>query len=258
MDERKEDLGDTEPARPRRKDPFWLKPVVYGLLLVASLIIGVQIFNFVIMPAFVGHRDEVTVPDLAGKDVETAEALLVRAGLKLGDTRQRHDARPAGTIVAQHPGAGSSVKGGRTVAVIVSRGEAAGVVPRLDGQSMRNARLELETAGLNLGEIVSVPSQSVPQDVIIATEPSAGSTAPRGTPVNLLVSTGGSSRTYVMPDLRGRDASEVEISLREAGFTVEVADGGIRLFRGRRLVVDHQPAPGTRVTAASHITLHTD
>ena len=69
------------------------------------------------------------------------------------------------------------------------------VVPRLDGQSMRNARLELETAGLNLGEIVSIPSQSVPPDVIIATEPSAGSTAPRGTPVNLLVSTGGTSRT---------------------------------------------------------------
>jgi beta-lactam-binding protein with PASTA domain len=250
--------GKTRPLDSPAKPSPIRRLTIYGMILIVSFFIGVQLFNLVIMPAFVGHRDEVRVPDLTDKDVATAEAALAEAGLKLGDARQRYDPRPSGTIVDQHPDPLTLVKTGRTVAVIVSRGEAGGLVPSLEGQTLRNARLSLESAGLSLGEVVTVPSDQVSKDAIIATEPASGANAPKGTPVNVLVSQGGYGRAYVMPNLNGRDALEVQAALQQAGFTVQIEGRGGGFFTGRRRVTDHVPAPGARAFPGATITLYTD
>jgi serine/threonine-protein kinase len=205
----------------------------------------------------VGHKDEVHVPDLTGKDLDAAEKLLAQNSLILGETRQRHDPKPAGLIVGQHPPAGSAVKGGRSVAVVVSLGEEGGVVPKLSGETLRNARLSLESAGLTLGEEVQVNSETADKDAIIASEPAENAHAPRGAAVSVLVSRGWPSQAYIMPDLKGLDSIEMERRLTEAGFLVEVEMTGVR-SRGRRGIVNHEPAPGARIQVGERITLFSE
>lgn len=59
---------------------------------------------------------ELTMPDLVGRDVESASALLAQLGLVVGPTSYDSAATwPRGTIVAQSPAAGRPVAAGTTV-----------------------------------------------------------------------------------------------------------------------------------------------
>jgi serine/threonine-protein kinase len=230
--------------------------LMYAVLIFGAFLAGAFLFNAVIMPAFVGHREEVRVPNLIGKDLAKAEALLSKAGLKLGDTRQRHDPRPGGTIIFQQPPGGAAVKQDRAVAVVLSLGEKRSEVPDLKGETLRSARTALESAGLTLGQVFKIPSDDVEGETIIATEPSAGSPAARGVVVNLLLSSGRRGSGYMMPDLRGMEAAEVESRLTEGGFRVEWHSAGIP-SRHRR-VVEQDPLPGARVWPGSTIRLRSN
>lgn len=251
-----EEGAGVEAAERRRPPSLPRRLLLYGLLLAVSFFIGIQLFNLVIMPAFVGHRKEVEVPNLVGKEYAAAERQLARASLKLGDVQRRHDARKPGTILAQHPAGGLRVKIGREVALVVGLGQAASAVPTLRGQSQRNAQMALESAGLSPGETLVIPSETTPRDEVVATEPPAGSPAPGGAPVHLLVSAGGMGHAWMMPDLKQMDAGEVERRLTEAGFAVEVESRG-GVGRGRHRIVDHLPAPGARVRPGDRIVLYT-
>jgi len=244
-------------AKKKRKTPWLWKFVVYAFLLFAAFGLGALLFNSVIMPAFVGHSDEVKVPNVTGKELNAAEALVARAGLRLGETRRRHDPRPAGTVIAQHPDAGTEVKSRRSVILVVSLGEQGATVPDLTGESMRNVELALRQVDLEVGDVFKVPSRRVDADAVIATEPPAGAAAAKGSAVNVLMSSGASSPGYLMPDLRGLDAVEVERRLRDVGFDVSVTSRG-GLFGGRRRISDHVPEPGARVWPGRTVTLYTD
>lgn len=59
---------------------------------------------------------ELTMPDLVGRDLETASTLLAQLGLVLGATTYDSSASfPRGTVVSQSPAAGSAVAAGTTV-----------------------------------------------------------------------------------------------------------------------------------------------
>ena len=63
------------------------------------------------------------VPSLVGlSNVNDARALLVQNKLGLGSTTEQYSDKPAGTIIAQNPAAGSTVKVNSRVSVIVSAG----------------------------------------------------------------------------------------------------------------------------------------
>lgn len=242
--------------RPRRRSPIGAV-VVYGGLLAAAFGVGALLFNAVIMPAFVRRGDEVTVPDLTGKTRAEAEALLVDAGLVPGETRERHDQRPVDTVIRQQPRPGTAVKAGRTVILTVSRGEPGRLVPDLAGNTTRNAQLALGDVDLVVGDIVRAPSPTVPAEMVVASHPPAGATLPRGSRVDVLVSTGARGASgYVMPDLRGRELREVRDRLLDAGFQVEVQEQSYSFFRaGRTRITGQEPAPGSRVQSWHTIRL---
>lgn len=59
---------------------------------------------------------ELTMPDVVGRDLESASALLAQLGLVLGPTAYDSSASyPRGTVVSQQPAAGSAVAAGTTV-----------------------------------------------------------------------------------------------------------------------------------------------
>ncbi|MBR5407039.1 MAG: Stk1 family PASTA domain-containing Ser/Thr kinase [Lachnospiraceae bacterium] len=66
--------------------------------------------------------EEVQVPDLAGKDEETARALLVEAGLECDASEENSDTVAKGSVISQSVSAGTTVEKGSKVSIKISKG----------------------------------------------------------------------------------------------------------------------------------------
>ena len=120
----------------------------------------------------------VTVPSLTGSTCAGATAALTALGLKITCTNQYSDTVPSGQVVSWAP-TGPTPQG-TTIAVTISQGPAPVPVPDVVGMSVSDAITALQTAGLVAGTISGPGSGRV-----TGTSPAVGTTASRGTTVNL-------------------------------------------------------------------------
>ncbi|MGH7731206.1 MAG: PASTA domain-containing protein, partial [Candidatus Eiseniibacteriota bacterium] len=221
-------------------------------LAVLAFATGIVLFNNLVMPRLIHGVGQVTVPDLTNLTVEQAEQALRPLGLQVSRAGERFDpAAPRGFVIDQEPGAGTTVRGRKRVAVVVSLGEEFSSVPGLFGESVRSARMLIERAGLRPGSIVQAPSEETGEGLVAASDPGAETVLQRNTPVHLLVSTGAGSESFVMPDLVGREVAGVRRQLEALGFRVERS--GARTSVGS--IVAQTPPPGSRITRANVIQL---
>ncbi|ORT99627.1 Serine/threonine protein kinase PrkC, regulator of stationary phase [Anaerovibrio sp. JC8] len=67
----------------------------------------------------------VTIPDYSGMSVDSVKSNLAANKLTLGTVKEQTSSQPKGTVIGQSPAAGSEVKEGGAVNIIVSSGQAA-------------------------------------------------------------------------------------------------------------------------------------
>jgi eukaryotic-like serine/threonine-protein kinase len=226
--------------------------VTLTALAVLAFATGLLVFNNLVMPRLIHGVGQVTVPDLTNLTVEQAEQALRPLGLQVSRAGERFDpAAPRGFVIDQEPGAGSTVRGRKRIAVVVSLGEEFSSVPELFGESVRSARGLIQRAGLRSGSIVQAPSEEVGEGMVAASDPGAEAVLMRNTAVHLLVSTGAGSESYVMPDLLGREIAGVRRQLEALGFRIERS--GAQTSVGT--IVAQRPPPGSRITRADVIQL---
>jgi serine/threonine-protein kinase len=243
------------PPSERRRGPRFNLLTGTLLLSAIALVGGFLIVNLVLMPGLTRQGSEVRVPEVIGLSEREAERLLAAEDLRLSKiSEQWSQDVPRGFISAQDPPSGGVVKRGRRISVIVSLGAQGTSVPLLDGSTVRQAEILLESAGLRRGRIAQVYTDDVGRDLVIATDPPSETLVEQETGVDLLVSLGPLPREYVLPDLTGKDVSAVARSLRDEGFAVSLREGGPR---GRSDVVAAQdPPPGRRVAPRDSIILY--
>jgi len=223
-----------------------------GALAVLAFATGLVVFNNFVMPRLIHGVGQVTVPDLTNLTVEQAEQALRPFGLQVSRAGERFDpAAPRGFVIAQEPGAGSTVRGRKRISVVVSLGEEFSSVPALFGESVRSARMLVERAGLQPGSVVQAPSEEAGEGMVTASDPGPETVLMRNTPVHLLVSTGAGSESFVMPDLMGREVASVRRQLEALGFRIERS--GARTSVGT--IVSQRPPPGSRISRADVIQL---
>jgi len=197
------------------------KILAYAFIVVAAFVSGILIFNYVIMPGLTGRGDVVLVPDLRGVEKETARAKCQNSGYGMKVMREEHSgAVPEGYVISQRPEPGEGMKERRTVQVVVSAGRKMAVVPDLRGQSLRQAYLTLEGAGLRRGSISRVFTHMEGENAVYGSSPSAGSEVPAGSRVDLLFRIKDAQRVFRMPDLTGMDFQFARERLEELGFHV--------------------------------------
>ncbi|HOP07719.1 MAG TPA: PASTA domain-containing protein [candidate division Zixibacteria bacterium] len=178
--------------------------VMRGVVPLLILILIVLIFDNVVMPIVTRHGDEFPLPDLTGQR-------LMEAQLVLDDLHLRYEVaseefapgKPAGEILGQIPIGGTEVKIGRTIKFVVSLGEKMVAVPDVAGLSVRQARLDLETAGLSMGDITWAFSDTLPEKVVVLSYPPPGTEITSGSPVTLMVNRGRFADFTYMPQLVG-------------------------------------------------------
>ncbi|MFD9217479.1 Stk1 family PASTA domain-containing Ser/Thr kinase [Streptomyces sp. NPDC059544] len=99
----------------------------------------------------VSKGSPVDVPDVTGESVEDATGTLADAGLKVKVApEQVYSPEDAGTVARQSPAEGGQAAKGDTITLTVSKGPRMVEVPDVTGDSLNDARRELEEAGFEV------------------------------------------------------------------------------------------------------------
>ncbi|UCG51107.1 MAG: PASTA domain-containing protein [Candidatus Latescibacterota bacterium] len=226
------------------------------LIVVGVFVLGVVLMNFVVMPLLIHQRNTVIVPDLRQMSELQAKKFLGRVSLEMRVERsENHPEIPEGFVISQRPRPNDTVKEGRTVTVVLSRGPRTQRVPDIRGLSLRQGRLLLTRQKLHTGRIVRILEETDVREKILASSPSAGRDVEEGGEVDILLSVGGRPKRFFMPDLEGQDLLFVRDKLRDLGFRV----GNVRYESRKEVypntIIDQFPRPGVMIRAGDSIEL---
>ena len=238
-----------------RSRPLWAGGARLAALAAGGFVLGLGLFNFIVMPILLGHGDDIQVPDVVGRPLAGAHHVLEGEGLSIGHVVEEWSgAYPDGFVTEQDPPAMSRVKSGRAVRLTVSIGSAGQEVPDLTGADSRDAQVRLARGGLRAGRLALASSETVDKDAVIASDPPARSRVEPGSRVDLLVSLGAKPVTYLLPDLRGRHVEEVNSLLERSGIRLTSRTRDARAAAPGE-ILEQQPPPGYRVRAGDLVEL---
>lgn len=224
---------------------------IYALVFANLFFLSAVVFSQIILKG-----ETVSVPDLAGRTLPEAKALLEKKDLGLARRgTESSDAWEAGRIVRQDPAPGSRIRVTKVVGVVTSLGSRRVAVPALEGRSLESAMPLLRDSGLFKGRITQIHTPRAAAGKILAQHPQAGEPAERNSAVGLLVSQGDREDRYVMPDLIGLNADTAVARLRELEFKI----GDIRYSYypglGRGVIIRQFPSNGYRIQKRNLVTL---
>jgi len=237
-------------------DWIWIAKVI-GIILLILFIIYLLI-DKIIMPAYTRHGQETEVPDLTSLVYEDAREVLDRLDLEIVEEAKKFDTSneyPIGVVMSQNPRPGSSVKKGRRIYVIVSKGEPTVEVPRLLGGSERNAIFQIEHLGLKLGEIRYEHSDLNPVGNIINQSIPVGREVKLGTVIDIVVSLGRFPDQFIVPNIIGRSLKEAKKMIIEAGLLVGEIHYQDRSDLLPETVIEQFPAAETEISQGDSLQL---
>ncbi len=224
-----------------------------GLILFGGL--SLIVMDRYIMPAYTNYGEGITVPNVNRMPLEQATAILEDRGLRHELAAKRsNEAFPPDYVIDQTPAAGMLVKPDRKIYITVNATSTPTVVvPEIEDLSLRNATIQLENSGLQVGEITyessrfrnSVLRQSIP----------SGRRVEQNTMVDVAVGDGLGSTMVEIPDLHNMHLTEAQNTLREAGLRV----GSIRFEPSYEvqpnIVLGYEPDDETAIYEGTAIDL---
>ena len=183
----------------------WIvRNLIFAVLFVVVLLIAANI----LLSLGTQHNKEITVPDFTNMTYDEARYNAERIGLKVEITDSVYVRRmKKGAVFTQFPRGGSNVKKGRTVQLTTNAKTAKEVtMPLLVGYSMRQAKAELSSRGLNLGRLIyvnDIATNNVLKQFNNSREIAAGSKIESGSVIDLMVGPNSEDNRTYAPDLKG-------------------------------------------------------
>jgi beta-lactam-binding protein with PASTA domain len=131
---------------------------------------------------------QVEVPTVTGQSEAEARASLRAAGLDVGAVTKREEAgQTAGTVLSQSPSAGSSVRSGEAVSLVVAKASQEVAVPRVVGKKQERAEGELIGAGFVVKSNTRTVTSEAEAGLVLQQNPAGGTKAKRGATIKLTV-----------------------------------------------------------------------
>ena len=159
----------------------------------------VNIQDFAVLAKF--WLFEFIVPDVTGMLLADAQTVITNAALIIGAVSEEYsDTVAQGHVISQSPADGESALPGSVVNLIVSKGIEMVIVPDVTGMSQANAETEIINAGLVVGTVSLVFSDTVAAGDVVSQNPDAGQTAPSGSLVDVTVSKGSTAEMVAIGD----------------------------------------------------------
>jgi beta-lactam-binding protein with PASTA domain len=202
--------------------------------LLAIIVLGFVLYFafFASLSRITQHGQELTIPELKGKNYQTALKELEQLGFDIVVDSAFDTTMAPAIILDVQPEAGSMVKKGRSIYVTINRATPPEVdMPNLLNLSFRSAQLLLESNKLVLGDTSYRPDmangavleQRYNGKIIIA-----GQKLPQGAKVDIVIGAGYGNRNILVPHLLNLTFSEAKTILDSLNlFYTEVWDGRI-------------------------------
>lgn len=200
---------------------------------------------------------DVLVPSFSGQTVTDAAAEAERLKLHAGVVaNQPSDRFPKDVVMGQQPVAGTHVREGREISLIVSTGVTVLPMPDLRYQSLREANLALDRNKLQLVKTTVVANNDVKANHVLGQDPPPLTSVRVGTKVTLTLSKGPPAAVKV-PDFVGEyiddaraDAARNNVHLGQIVWTPFGPDGP-----PRGIVKRQNPAPNTNIDPFTPVSL---
>jgi serine/threonine-protein kinase len=193
---------------------------------------------------------KVDVPQLVGTQATDAVAALKDAHLK-PDVHEVPSSKPAGEVTAQDPPAGTKQPEDTAVRINVSKGPTPVSVPSVIGQPIDTASSQLQALGFKVSTTFVDSTQ--PANTVIDQSPASGTSAGKGSPVELTVSKG--PKTSIVPDVTSLDLGAAEQTLHDSGFNAAVVYESTSDPNSDGLVLSESPGGGSQLKPGSKVTL---
>jgi len=175
-------------------DPGFVPPpagvsCLLPILTLSALIIIVLICAHMWQRNLIGST---TVPDVKGMEAEKAEQMIRDANLVpvIADGVHFNDDIADGCVISTEPEGKRTVKQGRIVRIMVSKGIGSAKVPEIKGLTLRQASKKITDAGLLVGEIINEHNGEFDIDHVISVDPKPGTLLEKNTKVDIILSMG--------------------------------------------------------------------
>jgi serine/threonine-protein kinase len=210
VDDRGRITGTTPIPRRRRNTALVWILTLLGL----AAVVGAILFAAVKLG---GSQATVTVPNEVTKKVDVAQQDLTNNHLRATVQRVNSATVPIDVVVRQDPAAGKSASRGSNVTLFVSSGTATKQIPFdiTTGRTAEDVSAELTALGFVVKR--QDASNGAPVGNVFDSLPKPGTSAPVGSNVTILVSSG--PKPVAVPRVKGLTQDEATRQLAQAGFT---------------------------------------
>ncbi|RIJ19637.1 Stk1 family PASTA domain-containing Ser/Thr kinase [Clavibacter nebraskensis] len=157
-----------------------------------------------------------TVPDVTGSTYSSAAAALEEADLVPLEREEASTSVAEGIVLRTNPDPGENVAAKTEIDVFVSSGPPEVQVPNVMNMDEGTATANLESAGLKVGEVVRQSSPTVPDGVVMQTDPASSQQVDKGSAVKLILSNG----KVALPDVLGQPLVDAQKLLEASDLTV--------------------------------------
>lgn len=198
-DEDYDDEDYDDEVAPRRSPLLSVLFAVTAVFVIVAAFVVYKLVTDVVPTQENTNIEEIIVPTLVGL---TEDELKREYGnvLRLQLTRD-NDQAPAGEIIYQSIGAGTSIKSTQQITVTISLGPKMEEIDEYASRPKDEAVIQLKNQGFKY-DIVYIDNDEIPRDNVIRTDPPARTRAEVGTKVIIYVSQGPSPTLTVVPNFK--------------------------------------------------------
>jgi serine/threonine protein kinase len=179
---------DQTMVRTQRRPPvIW---VWAGIVSVIVIVISVMFWVFTLTPSSEIPDNSRKIPSLAGQNYDEAQNALLDLDLAATRAEEASATVPKDQVIRTDPPSGTIVQPAEVIKVYVSTGAEPVEVPDVTNRPLSEAQTVMTDVGLEPGVVHRENSPNVPADVVIRTDPVAGSSEHAGVRVNCVISSG--------------------------------------------------------------------
>ena len=194
------------------------------------------------------------LPDVIGQTELQAATALRTLKFDVQIREEHFDGSTPGEVRLQTPAGGgtATLKEGKRVTLVVSKGPAPTPVPDLVAMDEAGARKAIEAVGHVVGTVTARNDETVPAGGILDWT-NKGASPPKGATVDLVVSDGPAPRE--LPNLAGKTFDEAASALDALGLDAERIDAYTDDDGSAGKVTGTDPAAGTKVSRGATVTV---
>ena len=193
----------TAPVSPKNKPPRRLRTRYKVLFVALALVLAAFAFLLYMSPA------NKTVPDVSGKTVAEARAIIEDQDLQVGDEKEEYsDSVLEGYVIRTNPNAGAQKKENSKVDLVVSKGPSTFDMPDYTGMSREDAENDLKTTYKLSSKLISieeVETNEVEPGIVIEQSPAAGQKYDLTSNTKVVLKVSKESNSIELPSYVGSD-----------------------------------------------------